>query len=310
MKIETIRAGGSALLHLEGRLDREWADHLSGALEELVQAGVRSLSLDFSKVTYASSAATRVLARWHQELTALRGEVTLVSVPPEVRESFAVAGYDSGVEAPPGHGSGMDDLRRSSWHARADLSAAGNYELSACSQAGTLTCHLHGDPDRLGRTPLAAPDCHPVALPERTFGLGHGAIGASHGECLERMGEFVAAAGCVAYFPTGGSRMADYLVGGGRLPPRATLTSGMTCEGDFSQLVRFGAQPDAQAVPLSELAAVGLEAAGGGIAGMVIAGETAGLCGVRLRKSPHPEPMRFDVPAVREWLAFAPERTY
>jgi hypothetical protein len=75
--------------------------------------------------------------------------------------------------------------------------------------------------------------------------------------------------------------------------------------------VRFSSQPDAEAVPLSELAAVCLEASGSSVAGLVIAGETAGLSGARLRKSPAGQgTLQFEVPAVREWLTFAPERTY
>ena len=87
----------------------------------------------------------------------------------------------------------------------------------------------------------------------------------------------------------------------------------MSCEGEFSKLVRFSTQPEADAVPLSELAAVCLEAAGGRVAGLVIAGETVGLSGARLRRSPAAHgaaAVRFEVPAVREWLSFAPERTY
>ena len=59
MKIEAARDGGSAVLQLEGRLDREWAEHLSDTLEDLLQDGVRSLSIDFSGVTYVSSAVTK-----------------------------------------------------------------------------------------------------------------------------------------------------------------------------------------------------------------------------------------------------------
>ena len=80
MRIEAAREGGSALLRLEGRLDREGAERLSDTMEDLLQEGVRSLRIDFSQVTYASSAVTRVLARWQQELALLRGDVRL-SVP-------------------------------------------------------------------------------------------------------------------------------------------------------------------------------------------------------------------------------------
>jgi hypothetical protein len=90
------------------------------------------------------------------------------------------------------------------------------------------------------------------------------------------------------------------------------LASGLTCEGRFSQLLRFSKQLEVEAIPLSELATVALEAVGGKTAGLVVAAETAGLAGARLRRSPVPGtgPVRFEVPAVREWLSFAPERTH
>jgi hypothetical protein len=144
------------------------------------------------------------------------------------------------------------------------------------------------------------------------FGLGLGAIGGSYEEGRERFGELVAVSGCVAYFPTDGARVADYLVGGGSVAPQAVLATGLTCEGGFSQLVRFDTGAEADEVPLSELAHIGLQAAGGRVAGMVIVGETAGLSGARLRRSPggSAAPVRFEVPAVREWLSFTQERAY
>jgi len=102
-------------------------------------------------------------------------------------------------------------------------------------------------------------------------------------------------------------------VADGPAAPRAVLASGLSCEGGFSKLVRFNPKPESEAVPLSELAAVCLDAVGGKVAGVVIAGETLGLSGARLRRSPAVDgasPLRFEVPAVREWLSFAPERTY
>lgn len=309
MKIDAARDGGSARLQLEGRLDREWAEHLSHALEDLLQDGVRSLSIDFAGVTYVSSAAAKVLAHWHQQLAVLRGDVQLLSLSPAVLEGFALAGWDPGLDAAVRLGAGPSALQRSSWHARSDFSTNGQYELSARGEAGTLTCRLHGEPDRLAQAPVGPRECRVVELPESAFGLGLGAIGRGYDECRERLGELIAVAGCVAYFPTDGARLPDYLVGGGSSAPRAVLASGLTCEGRFSQLVRFSTKPEAESVPVSELAKVGLDAVGGRMAGMVVAGETAGLSGVRLRRSPAhgPSPMRFEVPAVREWLSFAPE---
>ena len=311
MKIDAAREGGSAILQLEGRLDREGAERLSDTLEDLLHQGVRSLSIDFAGVTYASSAVTQVLARWHQQLVVLRGDVRLTSLPPVVRDLLAGAGWDAGTPPAGAAGAGPID-RRSYWHARADFAASGQYELSSGVPGGSLTCRLLGDPERLTRAPLGPDDCSVAALPDGGFGIGLGGLGGSFGECHERLGELIAVAGCVACFPSDGARMADYLLGAARVAPNTVLASGLICEGDFSQLVRFSPRPEAEAIPLSELAAVALDAVGGRVAGLVIVGETAGLCGAKLRRSPADgaSPLRFEVPDAREWLSFAPERTH
>jgi anti-anti-sigma factor len=314
MKIETDRRGGAVELRLAGRLDRESAERLSDTIEDLLQAGVRSVNLDCAAVTYASTAATSVLTRWRQELAVLRGEMHLHSVPPAVRDVLGPAGGESGDADAGSSAAGLAASRHSTWYSRAELAASGTYEVSANTPAGTLTCQLHGDPDRLTRAPYGPGDCPVVAFPEGTFGLGVGAIGTDYEESHERFGELVGVGGCLAHFPTGGARMADYLVGSGREgdTPRAVLASGLTCQGGFSHLVRFTTRPEAAAVALPELATIGLETVGGRIAGLVIAGETAGLAGARLKRSPALEtaPLRYELPGVRDWLMSAPERTH
>src|SRR5262249_44574361 len=202
--------------------------------------------------------------------------------------------------------------RGSPWHTRADFDRSGQYELSGGVSQGVLVCHLHGNPDRIKQAPFGPADCSAVALPTNVFGIGVGAIGGTYDECHQRLGELIAVAGCVAHFPSGGATMADYLVGGGQIPPRVVLASGLTCEGAFPQLLRFQTKGEAEAVPLSGLGAAALQAGRGAHPRPVGAGETAGLCGARLRRSPGAGdgPVRFEVPAVRDWLLFSPERTY
>jgi anti-anti-sigma factor len=310
MRIEAARTGGMALLRLEGRLDREGAERLSDTLEDLLQEGVRTLRIDFSQVTYASSAVTRVLAQWQQELAVLRGEVQLQALSPVVSEVFADAGWRDGI--PQTDDARVPIDRRSYWHARADFAASGQYELSAGAPGGALSCRAVGDPGRITQGPIQADDCGTVTFPTQGFGLGVGAIGSAFDECRERLGELIAVGGCAAYFPSDGARMADYLLGTPDRAPRGLLASGLVCEGSYAQLVRFSTRPEAEAIPLSELASVALQGAGGRVAGLVLVGETAGLCGAKLRRSPAEDgsPARFEVPGVRDWVSFAPERTH
>ena len=310
MRIEAARTGGSALLRLEGRLDREGAERLSDTLEDLLQEGVRSLRLDFSQVTYASSAVTRVLSHWQQELSVLRGDVQLAALSPAVSELFADAGWQGVIPQSSDPRGAVD--RRSYWHARADFAASGQYELSAGAAGGALGCRMLGDPGRMAEGPIGADHCTPVPLAASGFGLGVGALGAGYHQCAERLGELIAVGGCAAYFPSDGARMADYLLGTPGKPPAALLASGLICEGSYAQLVRFSTRPEAEAVPLSEVGSVALQAAGGRVAGLVLVCETAGLSGVKLRRSPAGEGSRFgfEVPGVRDWLSFSPERTH
>jgi anti-anti-sigma factor len=308
MKIDATRDGGTAQLTLTGRLDREWAEHLSHTLDDLLRDGVRSLGLDLSGVSYISSAATRVIARSQQELGMLRGEIRVTALSPAVRESLAVLGWNVSTDG--ASRSGPTSLQLSSWQLRSDLGTSGQYQMSSAGSEDTLYCRLYGRPRDLAQAAPGSAGCAVANLPPGGFGLGVGAIGEGWDECRERMGEFLAVAGCVAYFPSDGARLPDYLVADGTAPARALLSSGLTCQGGFSRLVRFSAQPEAGSIPFSELLAVCLEAAGGRAAGIVIAAETAGLCGARLLRSPAEAALPFEVPAVRDWLAFAPERTY
>ncbi|MGN6393478.1 MAG: STAS domain-containing protein [Gemmatimonadales bacterium] len=317
MRIAAERGGGSARLTLEGRLDREWAERLAHALEELLRDGVRSLDIDLERVTYVSSAATTVLSRCQRELALLRGEVRFTAVPAAVNRMFDIAGWApmaGGREA----AALNESLRRSSWKAaldlasgsRPDMGSAGQVEVSAAHPDGSLSCRVIGDPARLGTAALGERDCATLPVTGETFALGIGAIGDEYAIGHGRLGELAAVAGCVAHFPGDGARLADYVVGAGSVPPQALLGLGLVCEGGFSHLLRFSPYREAGAVPLSDLAAAALKATGSATAGLVVAGETAGVLGTRLSRSPTTAPVSFDVPGVRDWLSFSPEPTY
>ena len=73
MEIVKERAGGVVHLRLAGRLDNHWSQSLDETLHEVAREGARHVRLDFSGVTYLSSAAAAVLMKHHREATALQG---------------------------------------------------------------------------------------------------------------------------------------------------------------------------------------------------------------------------------------------
>ena len=64
-------------------------------------------------------------------------------------------------------------------------------------------------------------------------------------------------------------------------------------------------------VPLTDIVRASASLAGTPTVGIVMAADITGLVCARLRRSPAPgDPVRFDFPAVREWLSFTPEREF
>jgi anti-anti-sigma factor len=315
MKVVTAYDGAGAVVRVEGRLDAEWSGHLAETLDDLLRAGTRSAVVDLSLVTYISSAGTSVLTRCAQDFAALRGELFVAAPPPAVQEALVLAGLDDRVLLPSGEGAerrlrftGIFEAPRrytQDWKAPSTTVAHGRYEVSPHDPGATLRCAVLGDPALVARGGgFAAGDCRSVAFPDGTFGLGVGAIGDAFEECQPRFGELLAAGGVVTYLPTDGARVPDYLATLRGHVPNALLGTGLTFAGGFSQLVRFGAVAAASQVPMSEIAGVCLDAAGGERAGVVMVAEVAGIVGAWLRRSPAIPggTGSFEPSALREWL--------
>ena len=78
MEITREEHGSVLHLHVAGRLDAYWADHLSEEISAAVREGRRFVSLNFSRLTYISSAGIRVLMSFYKQLRALEGSLTVV----------------------------------------------------------------------------------------------------------------------------------------------------------------------------------------------------------------------------------------
>lgn len=81
----------SACFALEGRLDTVTAPSLENELKETLPA-VSTLTLDFAKLDYISSAGLRVLLSAHKAMAG-HGEMKLVHVCEAVMEIFEVTGF-------------------------------------------------------------------------------------------------------------------------------------------------------------------------------------------------------------------------
>ena len=82
--------GTDLKIALEGRLDTMTAPELEAELKNL--ADVESLTMDFSKLEYISSAGLRVLLSAHKAMSA-KGGMKVTNVNEIVQEVFEVTGF-------------------------------------------------------------------------------------------------------------------------------------------------------------------------------------------------------------------------
>lgn len=324
MKMVTAYVGSSALVRLTGRLDGEWSRHLADTLDELLRDGLRSVVLDMSQVDYISTPGVQVLGQRYRDFSLLRGELRVTSPSPAVLQALTDAGLldqllllpgDERVAGGAGRPSALmarpaSEFTGDAWHVPSATGPAGQYEISRRHLAGELACRVVGRPAGL-TAGLREEDCRTISFTSSTFGLGIGAIGQTFDDTSLRFGELVGVAGTVAYLPTDGALVPDYLSITAHSAPTAVLGSGLVLDGTFTNLIRFRTQPGAASVPLAELAGVALANSTEAVAGLVVAAEATELVTTALRRSPAvvDAPAALDAAAMREWLAFSPERT-
>ena len=93
MTISKHQNGTNLEIALEGRLDTLTAPELEAALKQSM-SGIESLTLDFEKLDYISSAGLRVLLSAHKAMVGKDG-MKVVHANEIVKEVFEVTGFDS-----------------------------------------------------------------------------------------------------------------------------------------------------------------------------------------------------------------------
>jgi anti-anti-sigma factor len=318
MEITVEIAGEATRLKVKGRLDGYWADHLAKALEAEIRRGSHHLLMDLSEVVFLSSAGIGILLSYYKQLREIQGSLMVSDASEQVKKVLEISkltdmlfASESGAAAVAAlAGLAAPVVLSPSLHLKTHGAIV---DVFPCTPEAKLKYGLLGDPDFLRGCRFRQQQCRTLQFPESTFGLGLGALGDSFEECRGRFGEFVAVGGTVAYLPTDGTNVPDYLVAAGTSLPDVQVCYGLACHGQFAKLARFEAMNEAGTVTLGQLVEAALEIAGAEQVGLVMVAESAGLIGAALRHPPTVEAAKnapFEFPQVREWLSFTAEPAY
>lgn len=302
-------------MRVEGRLDNESAEHLTAAVNDAMRQGRHSVVVHLEGVGYVSSAGLGALVRAYKQFKSVRGFFGVGSASPEVAETIRLTGLagllmcqlDAARKSPPRHDATVMPTFRVAAAAGMEL------EIYALRPGAKWECRTFGDPRRI-ESGYSCDDCRSVPFPADTLGLGLGAFGRDFAECTAHFGEFLAVAGSVAQQPPRGLDKPDYQLLAGDYVPGVQALYGLTCSGSPAQMIRFEAAAATRRVPFSDLVSQCLAQVDEPQAAMVFLGESAGLVGARLQRSPaaadEPSGARLRHPEIRRWLSFTPERAF
>ena len=292
MEIVKERSGSVVHLRLSGRLDNHWSQSLDEALHEVAREGARHIRLDFSGVTYLSSAGAAVLLKHYRDAASLQGSLQISAASARARNTLRLMGFVELLIA----GGSTDAARRKTLSIPLPLDS---------ERASYESRELGGK-----KSECNVIEASPISIYRDVFALGVGALGANREECLDLFGEFIGAAGGAAYMPTDGTATPDYMLSSVGLVPTVQAQYAIVFRGLPSHQLRFEANTPDAGVPLSEIVRASVSLAGTTTVGMVMAADITGLVCARLRRSPGRGDVHFDFPAVRDWLSFAPEREF
>ncbi len=318
MQITTEQKGDLLELRIEGRLDNEWSDNLTEAINELVRQGSHSLLLDLTKVNYLSSAGVGALVRAYKQFQSIRGFFGVGTASPHAEEVIRMTGLSKmlmcGVDKVRTLGTPASATNSFTSMSRVSIRAGMTLESYDLDAKGGLTCEVLGDPKRLPHEVFFEKHCRRLDFPIDTIGLGLGAFGRSYADCEDRFGEFLAVSGAAAYMPTSKSGKSDYQISQGDFIPQVQVAYGLRCYGDFKELHRFESGTEEGRIRLSTLVDECLAISKTNLAAIVILAETSGLIGTALRRSPAMKAdsieSKLSHPEIRRWLSFSPEQAF
>lgn len=91
MTIDKKQDGNDLTLVLSGRLDTTTAPQMEAVVKESLE-GIKNLTLDFTELTYVSSAGLRVLLTAQKKMNA-QGKMRVIGVSEQIMEIFEVTGF-------------------------------------------------------------------------------------------------------------------------------------------------------------------------------------------------------------------------
>ncbi len=281
--------GAYQIIEAEGRIDGLTSSAINKLFEQSAEDGNHNIIVDFSAVTYISSAGLRVFLHAQKKLKPIGGEVILLSMQETAIDVFRISGMhnlfrmissldelgEAFVEEPAGsegeHFFSEDKVYE--WETR----KVPDGKYSGIGNAG-----------KLKNSSFIRQDIITISQSELQFAVGLGSVGETMQDYCDLFGESLLAAHNFFGYPATEQPAVDYAWYSKTHPGAVHFLHGFRFAGEFSTLMRFNSKDPLELLSIARKSA---EIAGSDFFGLVFIANSAGIYGLNLKKIPWQENM-------------------
>ncbi|MEI8004979.1 MAG: STAS domain-containing protein [Bacteroidota bacterium] len=285
-----VRAYGAYLIiEAEGRIDGLTSSTVNKLFEQAAEDGNHNIVVDFSAVSYISSAGLRVFLQAQKKLKPVGGEVILLSMQETAVDVFRISGMHNLFRMI----SSLDELGEVSVP-----EAAGRAEEHFVSGDGIYEWEFRDVPDgkysgignagKLNSSGFSRQDIVTISQSELQFAAGLGSVGETVQDYCDLFGESLVAAHNFFGYPAAEQPAVDYAWYSKTYPGAVHFLHGFRFSGEFGALIRFDS---ADPLELLAIARKSAEISGKDFFGLVLIAKSAGIYGLNLKKTPWQEKM-------------------
>lgn len=285
MEIKHLPREQSDIFEIIGRIDGLTSGELKKTLDHAAAEGSRSIILDFSGVTYMSSAGLRIILLCHKSLHTIGGKLNLVSIPSMVGEVFRVSGMDGFLNIFPDRSFVIPSDEPGGREASMEVweFEGIQFEHWRCDASDGVS-HVFGDPRKLDHASYCEEDVVAVDQGTIAFGAGLAATGGTYRDYHAFFGESVILQHHFFSYPAVPRPQVDFSLHSGNHGGQLHFLYGFGFTGKFSQVLWFDLGRNT--VSLGSLIRAALQLAVSDIFGVVVLAASAGIQGMHLRKVP------------------------
>lgn len=280
--------GSFHIIEIEGRIDGLTSSTLSKTFEKAAEDGNLQIVVDFSAVSYISSAGLRVFLHMQKKLKPVGGEIVLLMVQESAMDVFRVSGLHKLFRIVAGLwelGAGESSFMQGDPGDSGPVNSDGVFSWEFRGVPAGIYSGI-GNSSKLRKGGYRENDIATISQTELQFALGLASVGESLNDYQSLFGEAMVVNHHFFGYPAVEMPAVDYAWYSKTHPGPVHFLHGFRFSGDYSFCVRFDSP---SSVDLLSFARKSAEICGKDFFGLVMVGKSAGIYGLNLRKIPFQE---------------------